>query len=66
MQIVENFGTHKQLQSDVVQVTLSNPEEISSVFPSLRSHVETICKDYDWTARHYAESRNQMIIKKCE
>jgi hypothetical protein len=66
MQIVENIGMHKQLQSHDVQVTLQNPEEISAVFPQLSSNIVDICKDYDWSVSQYVELKNQMIVKKCE
>jgi hypothetical protein len=67
MQIVESgIGTQKQLEPEVVQVTLSNAAEILAVFPQLSHQFEETCREYDFSSSSYAELRNQMIVKKCK
>jgi hypothetical protein len=66
MQIVESgIGTQKQLEPEVVQVTLSNAAEILAVFPQL-SQFEENCREYNYSSSSYVELGNQMIVKKCK
>ncbi len=68
MQIVENsgLGALKQVEPEVVQVTLNDASEILAVFPQLSHQFEENCREYDFCTDQYVESRNQIIIKKCK